>query len=122
MAASMISSSPHQPARRPAAVLVAALAACATLAALASPAARADQALAQAKACMACHTVDQKRVGPSFKDVAARYAGQPDAAAKLAVKIRSGGKGVWGAIPMPANSAVSEADARKLAEWVLTLK
>lgn len=82
----------------------------------------ADQALATAKNCMACHAVDKKLVGPSYKDVAAKYAGQPGAADKLAAKIQKGGSGVWGPVPMPANTQVNEAEAKKLAAWVLTLK
>lgn len=84
--------------------------------------AMADQALATAKNCMACHAVDKKLVGPAFKDVAAKYAGQKDAADKLAAKITKGSSGVWGPVPMPANAQVNEADAKKLAAWVLTLK
>ena len=98
-----------------------ALFALAALAALASPA-MADQALATAKNCMACHAVDKKLVGPSYKEVAAKYAGQKDAVDKLAVKIVKGGSGVWGPVPMPANPQVSEAEAKKLAAWVLSLK
>ena len=79
----------------------------------------ADEALAKSKNCMACHAVDKKLVGPSYKDVAKKYAGQKDAADKLAAKIIKGGSGVWGAIPMPANAQVNEADAKKLATWVL---
>ena len=79
----------------------------------------ADEALAKSKNCMACHAVDKKLVGPSYKDVAKKYAGQKDAADKLAAKIIKGGSGVWGAIPMPANAQVNEADAKKLAAWVL---
>ena len=79
----------------------------------------ADQALAASKNCMACHAVDKKLVGPSYKDVAKKYTGQKDAADKLAAKIMKGGSGVWGAIPMPANPQVNEADAKKLAAWVL---
>lgn len=79
----------------------------------------ADQALATSKNCMACHAVDKKLVGPSYKDVAKKYAGQKDAADKLAAKIMKGGSGVWGAIPMPANTQVNEAEAKKLAAWVL---
>jgi cytochrome c len=79
----------------------------------------ADQALATSKNCMACHAVDKKLVGPSYKDVAKKYAGQKDATDKLAAKIMKGGSGVWGAIPMPANAQVNEADAKKLAAWVL---
>ena len=82
----------------------------------------ADLDLAKAKNCMACHALDTKLVGPAYKDVAAKYAGQKDAAAKLADKIIKGGSGVWGAIPMPANAQVNEAEAKKLAAWVLTVK
>ena len=78
--------------------------------------------LAQKKACMACHAVDKKLVGPAYKDVAAKYAGQKDVAAKLADKIQKGGSGVWGAVPMPANPGVNAAEAKQLADWVLTLK
>jgi cytochrome c len=78
--------------------------------------------LAQSKACVACHAVDKKLVGPSFKDIAAKYAGQKDAADKLAEKIVKGSSGVWGAVPMPANPAVSAAEAKQLAAWVLTAK
>ena len=81
-----------------------------------------DQALASSKNCMACHAVEKKLVGPSFKDVANKYAGQSDAVNKLAGKIVKGGSGVWGPVPMPANSQVNEADAKKLAAWVLSLK
>lgn len=82
----------------------------------------ADQALAQAKNCMGCHAVANKVVGPGFKEVAAKYKGDKAAADKLATKIIKGGAGAWGAIPMPANPQVSEADAKKLAAWVLSQK
>lgn len=82
----------------------------------------ADQALATAKNCMACHAVDKKLVGPAYKDVAAKYAGQKDAVDKLSVKIMKGGSGVWGPVPMPANTQVSDAEAKKLAAWVMSLK
>lgn len=88
---------------------------------LAAPA-MADEALAKAKNCMACHAVDKKLVGPSYKDVAKKYAGDAKAVDMLATKIMKGGSGVWGAIPMPANPQVNEADAKKLASWVLTHK
>ena len=88
---------------------------------MASPA-MAQLELAQSKNCTACHAVDKKLVGPSYKEVANKYAGQKDAADKLAVKILKGGSGVWGPVPMPANAQVSEAEAKKLAGWVLTLK
>ena len=83
---------------------------------------QADEALVKAKGCMACHKVDGKLVGPSYKDVAAKYAGQKDAVDKLATKIIKGGSGVWGPVPMPANAQVAEADAKKLAAWVMTQK
>ena len=90
-------------------------------ASLAGPAfAQAD--LAQKKNCMACHAVDKKVLGPAYKDVAAKYAGQKDAADKLAAKVMKGGTGVWGNIPMPANPQVSEAEAKQLVGWILTLK
>jgi cytochrome c len=93
----------------------------AALAALSAPA-LADQALAAAKNCMACHAVDKKLVGPSYKEVAAKYAGQQGAVDRLAAKIQKGGSGVWGPVPMPANPQVSDADAKKLASWVLGQK
>jgi cytochrome c len=82
----------------------------------------ADQALATSKNCMACHAVDKKLVGPSYKDVAAKYASDKTAVDKLATKIQKGGAGVWGPIPMPANTQVNDAEARKLAAWVLTIQ
>ena len=93
----------------------------ATMAAISTPA-MADEALAKSKNCMACHAVDKKLVGPSYKDVAAKYAGNAGAIDMLAAKIIKGGSGVWGAIPMPANTQVNEADAKKLAAWVLSVK
>lgn len=90
-------------------------------AAMASPAfANAD--LAQKKNCMACHSVDKKVIGPGFKDVAAKHAGEKDAVDKLAQKILKGGSGAWGAVPMPANPQVSEAEAKQLATWVMSVK
>ncbi|MDX3906547.1 MAG: c-type cytochrome [Pigmentiphaga sp.] len=78
--------------------------------------------LAKAKNCMACHGVDNKLVGPSYKSVAERYASDPEAAGKLAQSIRKGSVRKWGAIPMPAQNAVNDDEARQLAEWVLSLK
>lgn len=78
--------------------------------------------LAQKKNCMACHAVDKKLVGPSYKEVAAKYAGQKDAVAKLTQKVVKGGSGVWGQVPMPANPQVSEAEAKQLVQWVLSQK
>jgi cytochrome c len=91
----------------------------ATLGTLAAAPAFANADLAQKKNCMACHAVDKKLVGPGYKEVAAKYAGQKDAAAMLAQKIMKGGSGTWGQVPMPANPAVSEAEAKTLAAWVL---
>ncbi len=84
--------------------------------------AMADEALAKSKNCMACHAVDKKLVGPAYKDVAKKYAGDKAAADKLAQKVMKGGSGVWGAIPMPANPQVNEAEAKKLTSWILGLK
>ncbi len=98
-----------------------AIAAVATGFSISAPA-MADLQLATAKNCMACHAVDKKLVGPSYKDVAAKYAGQKDAAAKLESKILKGGSGVWGPVPMPANAQVSPDDAKKLVAWILAQK
>jgi len=76
--------------------------------------------LAKQKNCLACHATDKKLVGPSYKDVAAKYKGDKDAPAKLAKKIREGGVGVWGQVPMPANPQVNEQEATSLAKWVLS--
>ena len=84
--------------------------------------AMADLALAKSKNCMGCHAVEKKLVGPSYRDVAAKYSGQKDAQAQLAAKIIKGGSGVWGPVPMPANTLVNEADAHKLAAWILAQK
>jgi cytochrome c len=94
---------------------------------LSAGAAQADEALAKAKGCLACHQTDKKVVGPAYKDVAKKYAGQKDAEAKLADKVIKGGKGVWakelGAeIPMPPNSQVKPEEATKLVKWILSLK
>ena len=77
---------------------------------------------AQKKNCMACHAVDKKVLGPAYKDVAAKYAGQKDAVDKLSAKVVKGGAGVWGNIPMPANPQVTDAEAKQLVQWILTLK
>lgn len=88
---------------------------------LAGPAC-ADLALATSKNCMSCHAVERKVLGPAFKDVAAKYKDNKGAVEFLANKIMKGGSGVWGPVPMPANTQVSEADAKKLAAWVLSTK
>jgi cytochrome c len=94
----------------------------ALIAVAASLPALAQLELAQQKNCLACHAVDKKVVGPAYKDVAEKYRGQKDAVDKLAQKIMKGGSGVWGPVPMPANTQVNEAEAKKLAAWVLSLK
>ena len=97
---------------------------CFAACALVSGAAMADAGadLAKAKNCLACHSVANKLVGPAYKDVAAKYAGQKDAESKLAQKVMKGGSGVWGAVPMPANTQVSEAEAHTLVKWILSQK
>ena len=77
--------------------------------------------LAKKHNCMACHSTDKKMVGPAYKDVAAKYKGDANAPAMLATKIKAGGKGVWGQIPMPPNNVTPE-EASKLAAWVLSQK
>ena len=86
--------------------------------------AQADPALANAKGCLACHDLKVKKIGPSYQDVAKKYTGQTDAPAKLAKKVLEGGSGTWGEVAMPANKTmgVTEADAKKLVAWILTLK
>ena len=81
----------------------------------------AGQALAQSNVCLACHQVDTKRVGPSFRDIAIRYSGNEAAADYLARAIRAGSRGLWGAIPMPAQRHVDPATAMRLANWILSL-
>lgn len=78
--------------------------------------------LAEKKRCTQCHAIDGKRIGPSYKDVAARYAGKPEVVAALATKVVKGGGGVWGVNPMPANTQVSEAEAKTLVQWILSVK
>lgn len=98
------------------------LALVAIVAAVCSSGAFPNADLAQKKNCLACHQADKKLVGPSYKDVAAKYAGQKEAVAKLAEKIQKGGTGVWGQIPMPANPQVNAAEATTLATWIMTVK
>lgn len=85
-------------------------------------AAFADDALLKKYNCVACHAIDKKMVGPAYKDVAKKYAGDASAADKLAKKVKAGGVGVWGQIPMPANAAVPDADIAKMVSYVLSLK
>jgi cytochrome c len=79
-------------------------------------------ALAQKNACMSCHSVDKKIVGPAYKDVAKKYAGDKGAQAMLVAKVKAGGKGAWGEIPMPPNPQVSPADLNTIIAWILSLK
>ena len=90
------------------------------LIALATPAV-ADPALAASKNCMSCHAVDKKLVGPAYKDVSAKYRGDKAAADRLATKIMKGGSGAWGAVPMPSNPQVNDAEAKRLSAWILGL-
>lgn len=91
-------------------------------AAAAAPALAQDaQALANKSGCLACHAVDKKIVGPSYQDVAEKYRGDKGAEAKLVDKVKKGGAGTWGQIPMPPNN-VSDADAQTLVKWILSLK
>jgi len=85
------------------------------------PAAASDE-LAKKHACFACHTLDKKMVGPSYKEVAAKYRSDKEAAAKLAAKVKNGGQGVWGSVPMPPNAAVPDADIKALVGWILSQK
>lgn len=77
------------------------------------------QIVASSNACMGCHAVDRKLVGPSFQQIAARYKGDAQAPAKLARKVKEGGSGVWGMIPMPAHQSMSDTDIRAVVDWVL---
>lgn len=115
---------PAGPARRVRSPLLLALAiAGAGILTLSAPGeARADAELIKAKNCTACHAAEKKLIGPSYKDVATKYAGDPDAVAKLTRKIREGGVGTWGQIPMPANPQVSAEEGTRLATWILSQK
>ena len=88
---------------------------------LLAPAAWADMAMAKKYNCTACHQVDKKTVGPAYKAVAKKYKGQAGAAATLAAKVKKGGSGVWGPVPMPPNAAVSDGDINKLVAWILAM-
>jgi cytochrome c len=89
---------------------------------LASPAAMADEALLKSKGCTACHANDKKLVGPAYKDVAAKYKGDAAAPAKLAEKVKKGGSGVWGPVPMPPNAAVKDDDIKTMVTYILAMK
>ena len=93
---------------------------CASAALVAAIPAHADEALAKKHNCLACHQVDKKSVGPAYKDIAAKYKGQ-NVAAKLQEKVKKGGQGAWGSVPMPPNPAVPEADLKQLVAWILKM-
>ena len=92
------------------------------LAAAAALPAYAQEELAKKHNCFACHAVDKKLVGPAYKDVAAKYRNDPKAEAKLVDKVKKGGQGVWGQVPMPPNATVPDADVHALVKWILSLK
>ncbi|HSG77473.1 MAG TPA: c-type cytochrome [Burkholderiales bacterium] len=98
-------------------VIVALTAAAAVL----STPARADEALAKKHNCLACHQPDKKLVGPSYKDIAKKYKGQASAAGMLADKVKKGGSGAFGPVPMPPNPAVPDADIKTLVDWILKM-
>ena len=83
--------------------------------------AKASEDLAKKSNCLACHMVDKKSIGPAYKEVAKKYKGQADAEAKLIVKVKAGGQGVWGPIPMPPNATVSDTDVKTLVQWILKM-
>jgi cytochrome c len=97
------------------------LATCAALLSV-SGAALASKDLAQKNACLSCHAVDKKIVGPAFKDVAKKYASDKGAHDKLVAKVKAGGKGVWGDVPMPPNPQVKKEDLDKIIDWVMAQK
>ena len=84
--------------------------------------AHAQEELAKKHACLACHAIDKKLVGPAYKDVAAKYKGDASAPAKLEDKVKKGGSGVWGQVPMPPNTNVKDEDVKALVKWILSLK
>jgi cytochrome c len=93
------------------------------LAAVSSPVLAQDaQKLLKEKACLSCHTVDKKLVGPAYKDVAVKYKGRKDAVDYLTKKIREGSTGVWGPVPMPPNATVTEPEAQAMAKYIMSIK
>jgi len=99
-----------------------ALLAVATITASGAALADAGEDLLKKSGCTACHAVDKKVIGPAYQDVAAKYKGDAGAAAKLADKVKKGGSGVWGPVPMPPNTQVSDADIKSMVAYVLALK
>jgi cytochrome c len=102
--------------------LVAALALALPLATAFAADPKAAEALAKSSGCLACHTVDKKLVGPSYKEIAAKYRNDKKAAASLVQKVKAGGKGVWGDVPMPPNAHVKDQDIKTMVDWILSLK
>lgn len=88
---------------------------------LAAAPAQADEALAKKHNCLACHQIDKKSVGPSYQEIAKKYKGQAGADVKLAEKVKKGGSGAWGPVPMAPNAAVPDADIKTLVAWVLKM-
>ncbi len=103
-------------------LLFAISAACAALAVPASVLAQDAAKLAQEKACLACHAVDKKVVGPSYKEIAAKYRTDKNAEANLIKRVREGGSGVWGQVPMPPNTTVNAKEAQILVKWIMSQK
>jgi cytochrome c len=93
-----------------------------TTAFLAAGPAQANEALAKSSGCLACHTVDKKLVGPSYKEIADKYRKDKNAEANLIKKVKEGGKGNWGDIPMPPNAHVKDPDIKTLVSWILSTK
>jgi cytochrome c len=96
------------------------LAAAAAMVAAAAPA-QASEELAKKHNCLTCHQIDKKSVGPAYKEIAKKYKGQADAQAKLADKVKKGGQGVWGPVPMPPNAAAPDSDIKALVDWILKM-
>ena len=94
----------------------------AALAAIAATPALASEELAKKNACTACHAIDKKLVGPAYKEVANKYRADKGAEARLVEKVKKGGVGVWGQVPMPPNPAVKDEDVKTLVKWILALK
>jgi cytochrome c len=101
------------------ALMKATLSIIATLSLLAPTLAQASEELARKHHCLSCHAIDKKLVGPSYKDIAAKYKGDASAEAKLIDKVKKGGMGVWGQIPMPGNDKIPDAELKALVTWVL---
>ena len=85
-------------------------------------AAQANEKLAQSSGCMTCHAVDKKLVGPTYKEIASKYAGDKNAETTLVKKVKAGSQGVWGSMPMPPNAHVKDEDAQSMVRWILSLK